>query len=118
MKDNLGMAPCEEESLLSLALCKPEIRKKAVVGEYVIGNVSKSLNMGKRAWWIGRVSEVLTLREYYTKYMDRRDAIYRVSADDDPDDELIHKGGVFHNGRDKEQGEATAERQKRFRAYV
>jgi hypothetical protein len=98
MPHNLGMAPCEQESLLSLALCKPDIRKNAVVGEYVIGIMSKSLKMGDRAWWIGRVSEVLTLREYYTTYMHRRDAIYRVSADG----ELIHKGeSPFHNGPDE-----------------
>ena len=99
MTDNLGMAPCDHESKLSLALCKPEIRKKAVVGDYVIGNFSKTLRLGNRAWWLGRVSEVPTLREFYTEYGHRPDAIYRVEADG----ELIHKGGNFHNyGNDKD----------------
>jgi hypothetical protein len=75
-----GMAPCVQYGMLSLACCKPMIRRNASVGDWVIGFVPKGLRRGHVAW-AGRVSEVIPLGEYEKRFSGRRDAIYRLADD-------------------------------------
>ena len=39
-----GGAPCVENELLSLCICKPKIRMSAKVGDWIIGMGGKSVN--------------------------------------------------------------------------
>lgn len=71
-----GGAPCVQGSLLSLAICKPMIRKKAKEGSLIFGFGAK--NYGERLIYIARVTQKLSPGDYYQKeeYRKRRDCIY------------------------------------------
>ncbi len=72
-----GGAPCMQGNLLSLAICKPMIRKKAKEGSLIFGFGAK--NYGERLIYIARVTKKLSSGDYYQKqeYRQRRDCIYR-----------------------------------------
>src|SRR5437016_5288886 len=72
-----GGAPCVQGNLLSLAICKPRIRKKATEGSLVFGFGGK--NLGERLIYIARVTKKLKPGEYYQDdaFRKRRDCIYR-----------------------------------------
>jgi Nucleotide modification associated domain 2 len=44
-----GMAPCPQDSKLTLSCCKPTIRKNARVGDWVIGFMPKKYGIGQVA---------------------------------------------------------------------
>lgn len=123
-----GGAPCApcpkpgEPALLSLAICKPAIRRTAGPGDSIIGLTSRILEQrdGYSALsliYTGVVSEVLDATAYYAResaFRERPDCIYRY----DPESgSLLHTGetglhadprhrrrdlgreGVFENGR-------------------
>ena len=77
-----GMAPCPQGGVLSLACCKPQIRRAAQPGDWVIGFLpkNKGRDQGKVAW-AGRVAEVLPLGGYQVRFPARFDAIYRKTAE-------------------------------------
>lgn len=75
-----GMAPCAQDSLVTLATCKPQIRASAAVGDWVLGFAPAPLPLGLLAW-AGRVTETLTIGEYERRYRGRRDAVYREESD-------------------------------------
>lgn len=62
-----GMAPCVHGGLLSLACCKPGIRKAAQTGDWVIGYVSKAYGRGLAAW-AGEVDEIMPLGVYQRRH--------------------------------------------------
>ena len=72
-----GGAPCVWRGLLSLAICKPKIRKNAAKGDIIFGVGGK--NYGKRLIYIAKVTARLDKGEYYRKqqYAKRPDCIYR-----------------------------------------
>lgn len=62
-----GAAPNPFRGLCTLAICKPQIRRKAVVGDWVVGLGSKrapSGNLAGRMVCAMRVDQVLTMRDY------------------------------------------------------
>jgi hypothetical protein len=62
-----GAAPNPFRGLCTLAICKPKIRLKAAVGDWVVGLGSinaPSGNLGGHMIYAMRVDQVLTLREY------------------------------------------------------
>lgn len=62
-----GAAPNPFRGLCTLAICKPQIRRKAAVGDWVVGLGSKrapSGNLAGRMVCAMRVDQVLTLRDY------------------------------------------------------
>ncbi len=73
-----GGAPCVRNNLLSLALCKPKIRKTAGKGSFVFGFGGKDYE--ERLIYIARVTDKLEGTAYYRqgKYARRPDCIYRV----------------------------------------
>jgi hypothetical protein len=73
-----GGAPCVWNNLLSLALCKPKIRKTAAKGSFVFGFGGKDYE--ERLIYIARVTAKLEGPAYYRqrKYARRPDCIYRV----------------------------------------
>jgi hypothetical protein len=75
---DIGGAPCVWNNLLSLAICKPMIRKTAGKGSLVFGFGGKDYE--ERLIYIARVTAKLEGTAYYRqrKYARRPDCIYRV----------------------------------------
>jgi hypothetical protein len=82
-----GAAPCHDNGLSTLAICKAEIRKTAQPGDIIIGVVSSTLAKASVApdlhtaqehaiVYIATVDSHMTMQEYCTMYSDRADAIY------------------------------------------
>ncbi len=86
-----GGAPCVENALWSLAICKPIIRKIAVIGDIIIGISGNKLKIGKnKIIFIAEITNVLTIRNYAINHSERSDCIYTENL------ELI-KDNEFHN---------------------
>src|SRR5215211_5875150 len=86
LKHDAGMAPCIDDGLISLAVCKPRIRASAKVGDWIAGFCPVSSNRSRnrprgRLAWIGCVAETLGVGEYERNYPRRSDAIYRELED-------------------------------------
>lgn len=80
--DNNG-APCVSEDLLSLAICKPMIRRTAKEGDLLFGFAAKSLDTRHRLIYVAELSKPITDGAYYTddQYHYRPDCIYQKSGD-------------------------------------
>ena len=77
-----GGAPCVQNGLLSLAICKPMIRGTAERDDVIFGFAAKSLRPDNRLIYVARVTEKLYDGRYYkdTRYAKRGDCIYRYKA--------------------------------------
>lgn len=75
-----GGAPCVWEGLLSLALCKPQIRKSAKEKDVVFGFGGK--DYGERLIYVAEITRKPKVGEYYRqkKFADRPDCIYSEDA--------------------------------------
>jgi hypothetical protein len=60
---DFGFAPNPFHGVLTLATCKPRIRKAAHIGDYLIGNSNK--NTGNKLIYMAKVDEILTFDEYW-----------------------------------------------------
>lgn len=74
-----GMAPCPENALISLATCKPVIRRVARKGDWVLGFRPGSLFRGL-VLWAGKVEKSMSHGEYQRAHPTRSDAVYRMTA--------------------------------------
>ena len=85
-----GTAPCVEDGLLSLALCKPAIRATARVGDTLIGFAAKAMCADQRLVYAAVVTERLAEGAYYreARWRSRIDCIY------------AWREGAFHRKRD------------------
>lgn len=96
-----GMAPCSDDGLLTLAVCKPRIRSAAKVGDWIAGFCPVSANVtlkrppGMLAY-IGQVRETLWVGEYERRHSTRADAIYRERADGS----FYRKRPTYHDNAD------------------
>lgn len=77
-----GMAPCPDGGLISLATCKPVIRRVAQPGDWVLGFRPGSLERGLMLW-AGKVAERMSHGEYQRQHTNRSDAVYRMGKDGD-----------------------------------
>jgi hypothetical protein len=83
-----GGAPCVQDRLLSLAICKPEIRRCAQVGDWILGFGANSfqaagrLHRGNPLVYVARVTGKERGETYYTEitHRDRADCIYEQRA--------------------------------------
>jgi hypothetical protein len=89
-----GGAPCVENDLLSLAICKPDIRWSAKEGDLLFGFAAKELSADNRLIYIARVTEKLKDGAYYKdpQYAQRGDCIYRFKAG-----HYVWKSGSLHH---------------------
>jgi putative DNA base modification enzyme with NMAD domain len=72
IEHDLGFAPNPFQGICTLACCKPKIRKKAEVGDYIIGTGSVTSKLrGHITYWM-RVDEILKFDEYWTDHRFRR----------------------------------------------
>jgi cephalosporin hydroxylase len=71
-----GGAPCVQDELLSLAICKPRIRSTINIGDFIIGFGSNALD--NKLIYIAQVTGKLLNGEYYKKqdYSYRDDCLY------------------------------------------
>jgi len=75
-----GMAPCIDAGMVTLATCKPTIRRSARPGDWVLGFYPRPFERGMLAW-AGRVTAAVSVGEYERHYRGRSDAVYRQKAD-------------------------------------
>jgi hypothetical protein len=73
-----GGAPCIEDDLLSLAICKPMIRRTADEHDIIIGFAANSLHADNRVIYVAKVWKRLREGEYFKnpEYRNRADCIY------------------------------------------
>ena len=73
-----GAAPNADNGMLSLAICKPMIRRGAKCGDIIIGISGKKMfnNKERQIVYIARITRVVTMKEYAVIYPKRKDSIY------------------------------------------
>jgi hypothetical protein len=93
-----GTAPCDQDGLLSLAICKPAIRRTAQPGDLVFGVAATGCIPGNPLVYVGRVDAALSGSDYYggQAFADRRDRIYAR----DGDGFRLRPGITFHTTED------------------
>jgi putative DNA base modification enzyme with NMAD domain len=65
IEHDLGFAPNPFHGVCTLACCKPEIRKKAAIGDYILGTgAAKPKLNGHLTFWM-RVDEMMSFDEYW-----------------------------------------------------
>ena len=89
-----GGAPCVENDLLSLAICKPMIRRTAREGDVLLGFAADSLHSDDRLIYVARVTGRVENGEYFRKpeFNNRPDCIYQWEQDHF----IIRTGAKFH----------------------
>jgi hypothetical protein len=94
-----GGAPCVSDNLLSLAICKPMIRRSASAGDVIFGFAANSLHRDNPLIYIARVTEKLNGPDYYgsPKYAKRGDCIYVLS-----DGGYKKRPGAKYHGSDED----------------
>lgn len=60
---DFGFAPNPFQGVLTLATCKPKIRKSAQVGDYLLGNSPK--RAGNRLIYMAKIDEIVTFDDYW-----------------------------------------------------
>lgn len=60
-----GFAPNPFFGTCTLATCKPDIRRHALVGDWVVGTGSKPLGLEGRLVFVMQIAETLTFNEYW-----------------------------------------------------
>jgi len=106
MTTDCGAAPCVDKGKLSLAICKPSIRKKAKEADIVFGFGCQAL--GEKLIYVARIAKVIEDGRYYdggSPYAGRIDCIYRWQ-----DGELVFRRGAKVHGpedRDHDVGPAA-----------
>ncbi len=76
LQHDIGMAPCIDGGLVSLATCKPQIRKGANLGDWIIGCRPSPTGLG-HVVWAGRLADSIEVGDYERLHRGRSDAIYR-----------------------------------------
>jgi hypothetical protein len=77
MTHDNGGAPCVSHGLLSLAICKPAIRRCASVGDFVLGFAGQDLPPANRLVYAMRVTDKNSWCDYAINYPFRMDCIYK-----------------------------------------
>ena len=90
-----GGAPCVKDGLLSLAICKPMIRRKADEDDWIFGFAANSLFTDNRLIYIARVTEKVIEGKYYeaSRFSGRGDCIYARK-----DGRFEWRQGALHHG--------------------
>jgi len=107
---DFGFAPNPFHGFCSLATCKPKIRSKADVGDWIIGIGGSRLNAAGRCVFAMRVTEKLKFNEYWLnpKYLDKkpvRNGSQKMMVGDniyyhDPADDQWHQADSHHSYAD------------------
>lgn len=65
VRHDFGFAPNPFEGYCTVATCKPQIRGRAAVGDWVLGTGSSQKGLAGRLVYVMRITEVLTFDEYW-----------------------------------------------------
>ena len=76
LKDDNGMAPCVEGGIMTLATCKPKIRRSAKMGDWIAGFMPRRHKQGLLVY-AGRVERKLDWGSFEAELRGRKDAVYR-----------------------------------------
>lgn len=76
-----GMIPCPDDGMITLATCKPVIRRMARPGDWVVGFRPGSLVRGLVPW-AGKVEQVVNHGDYQRTHPARSDAVYRLAENE------------------------------------
>src|SRR4051794_10418360 len=92
-----GGAPCVEDGLLSLAICKPAIRSTARPGDVIFGFSANSLHPDNRLIYVARVTDKSIDGQYFIQrqFAGRSDRIYRREGE-----HFVWRPGARHHGPD------------------
>jgi hypothetical protein len=69
-----GGAPCVERGCLTIAICKPVIRRNSNVGDIIVGISSYKLGKKKKIIFIAVITKLVTMKQYGNYH--RSDSIY------------------------------------------
>jgi len=86
-----GTAPCVDNQSLSLCICKPLIRKNAIVGDWIIGFARKKIGENLIVY-ATEVKDKISMEDYFLDPKVRKDKIYKFL-----DNKFIHNGSDIHN---------------------
>lgn len=98
MHDN-GGAPCVQNGLLTLAICKPAIRRTAKVGDLIFAFGGVTTIYPRRLIFACQVTEKTKIGAYYQekKFQKRRDCIYECIGDPGQIENYRYKvGSLYH----------------------
>lgn len=94
------MAPNPRDGLVTLATCKPTIRKVADVGDWVVGNFPSPNNTVVA--WAGRIARVVDIADYALEFPDRHDALHERGSDGELR-RIKAKLTWYHQGADEQR---------------
>lgn len=92
-----GGAPCVQDGLLSLAICKPMIRSTAKPGDLIFGFAANALHLDNRVIYVATVTDKACNGNYYStnRYKHRGDCIYERRAS-----RFYWRNRALHHGRE------------------
>jgi hypothetical protein len=94
--DNNG-APCVDKGKLTLAICKPIIRKYCQAGDLIFGFGSQAMGKSLHLIYVAKIKERIEGKDYYSnlKYTERPDCIYQFANNEYiwRDGKEYHKNG-------------------------
>ncbi len=62
---DFGFAPNPFYGFCTLATCKPEIRKQAQIGDWIVGTGSNQLNCLNKLIYVMRITDKITYNDYW-----------------------------------------------------
>jgi len=89
-----GGAPCVQDGLLSLAICKPMIRSTAEKGDLVFGFAANSLHADNQLIYIARLTDKVRNGDYYERFARRGDCVYERCGG-----RFAWRQGALHHGQ-------------------
>jgi len=93
IKHDGGTAPCVDNGLLSLCICKPKIRRVAKAGDWVIATGSKqTVSKVPKIVFAAKITKKLSMETYALENNNRSDSIYEFDGFS-----LIHNGSPIHS---------------------
>ena len=69
-----GVAPCIDNNIFTLGICKPTIRRCANIGDYIIAFYPKCKN--NTIAYICKITNIFNYKDYYINHNNRLDCIY------------------------------------------
>ena len=86
-----GSAPCVDNNILTLCICKPLIRRGANIGDWIVGFAKKKMGTNLIIY-VAEITEKISMEAYFSDAKPRLDKIYNLENGN-----LVHYGGEIHN---------------------
>lgn len=100
LQNDGGMAPNPRKGFLTLATCKPEIRKGARGGDWVVANYPSPRN--NLVAWAGRIERCIPVGLYASEFPERDDALHEIGPHGEPQ-RIPGKHEWYHQGMDEQR---------------